>query len=323
MDGNGEWKRALGALYGLAIGDALGMPTETLTRAEITDRYGEVTGFLPGTDGRAWLPAGRVTDDTEQAMLVAGLLIEGRGHCDPQRLVSGLLDWELSKVAEGSGDLLGPSTRRALTAARSGVPLAECGRYGTTNGAAMRITPVGIAVPPWPLHRLVDAVVATDTPTHATGVAHAGAAAVAVAVSSGIGGVAWTESYRLAISAAELAAGRGFPPAGDAVVHRLRHLPDTLDAIVDGGLSVATQESVPAAFALAALAPDDPWRAACLAANLGGDSDTIGAMAAAMAGAHAGVAAWPEHARATVRRVNALDLDGLAGELLGLRAAAA
>ncbi len=40
--------RAAGALYGLAIGDALGMPTQSLPRALIVSRYGEVLdGFHP------------------------------------------------------------------------------------------------------------------------------------------------------------------------------------------------------------------------------------------------------------------------------------
>jgi len=70
--------RALGALCGLAIGDALGMPTQSLPRAEVVARYGPlVSGFRPGPAGHplaAGLPAGTVTDDTEQAVLLAGLL---------------------------------------------------------------------------------------------------------------------------------------------------------------------------------------------------------------------------------------------------------
>ena len=43
--------RALGALYGLALGDALGMPTQSLPRAEIVARYGTVVGgFHPGPE---------------------------------------------------------------------------------------------------------------------------------------------------------------------------------------------------------------------------------------------------------------------------------
>ena len=49
--------------------------------------------------------------------------------------------------ARGSLSLLGPSTKRALAALLAGTPLDETGRTGTTNGAAMRITPVGVATP--------------------------------------------------------------------------------------------------------------------------------------------------------------------------------
>ncbi|HEV7567059.1 MAG TPA: ADP-ribosylglycohydrolase family protein, partial [Microbacteriaceae bacterium] len=58
----------------------------------------------------------------------------------------------------------------------------------------------------------------------------------------------------------------------------------------------------------------------CLAAaSLGGDSDTIAAMAGAIGGACVGVAAFPMDAIDTVRRVNRLDLETLARDLLTLR----
>ena len=59
------------------------------------------------------------------------------------------------------------------------------------------------------------------------------------------------------------------------------------------GTSLATQESVPAAFAVLAAEPADPWQACLLAASLGGDCDTIAAMAGAIAGACHGVTAFP------------------------------
>ena len=68
------------------------------------------------------------------------------------------------------------------------------------------------------------------------------------------------------------------------------------------GTSLATQESVPAAFAMLLLHPDDPWAACCAAASLGGDTDTIAAMTGAMAGAVHGVGAFPAEAVATVPR---------------------
>ena len=141
--------RALGALYGLAIGDALGMPVQSLSRAEIVAHYGPLIGeFCPGPDGHplaAGLPAGSVTDDTEQAMLLARLVVAGGGEVDAVDLAHDLLAWEESMRARGSLDLLGPSTRQALAALAAGADVTEAGRAGLTNGAAMRITPVGIA----------------------------------------------------------------------------------------------------------------------------------------------------------------------------------
>ena len=45
---NHQHDRALGALYGLAMGDALGMPTQIMSRRSIVARFGTVTGFEPG-----------------------------------------------------------------------------------------------------------------------------------------------------------------------------------------------------------------------------------------------------------------------------------
>src|SRR5258708_13034911 len=64
--------RAVGALYGLAIGDALGMPTESRSRPHIVSPYGDLLGaFEPGPPDHplaAGLPSGTVTADTEQTV---------------------------------------------------------------------------------------------------------------------------------------------------------------------------------------------------------------------------------------------------------------
>ena len=134
------------------------------------------------------MPAGAVTDDTEQAVLLGRLLVEGGGRVDPGALAAALLGWEREMAARGSLDLLGPSTKRALQAVQDGTPPAEAGRHGDTNGAAMRVTPVGIAAAAGNLPALVDRVQQASFVTHNTTVALAGAAAVAAAVSAGIDG---------------------------------------------------------------------------------------------------------------------------------------
>jgi ADP-ribosylglycohydrolase len=328
--------RALGALYGLALGDALGMPTQSLPRAEIVARYGAVVGgFRPGPGGHplaAGLPAGSVTDDTEQAVLLARLVVAGRGEVDAAALARDLLAWEGSMRARGSLDLLGPSTRQALAALAAGADVAEAGRHGVTNGAAMRVTPVGIATSSREPRLLEERVVAASRLTHNTGMALAGAAAVAAAVSAGIDGDPLPVAIGRAVAAAASAAGRGHWTAGADVAARItwatglvaglsqQQVLGTVYRLV--GTSLATQESVPAAFAVAAALPGDPWLACRLAASLGGDCDTIAAMTGAICGACHGAAAFPAAARETVARVNGLGFGPLADDLLAIRSAA-
>ena len=330
--------RARGALYGLAIGDALGMPTQMLSRREIIERWGEqLPGFEPAPPGHpiaAGLRAGTVTDDTEQAVLLGRLLVKGHGTVDPRELAQALVSWERDMAARGSLDLLGPSTKRALAAILAGVPPEEAGTSGDTNGAAMRIAPVGIAVPldlrevmPG-LSTLVDQVVAVSYLTHNTGLALAGAAAVAAAVSAGIAGASIAEATMIAVAAARLGGSRGHWVAGADVAARI----EWAVGLVAGrdraeasrliytlvGTSLATQESVPAAFAVLAAVPEDPWQACLLAASLGGDCDTIAAMAGAVAGACHGVDAFPAAALAVIDAQD-LGLNALAGDLYALR----
>ena len=332
--------RARGALYGLAIGDALGMPTQMLSRAEIVRRWGPLLpGFEPAPPGHpiaGGMPAGAITDDTEQAVLLARLLVKGRGTIDPHELAGALTEWERAMAERGSLDLLGPSTKRAVAAILAGVPPEEAGATGTTNGAAMRIAPVGIAVPV-ALHNsipnlrlstLVDRAVMASCVTHNTGVALAGAAAVAAAVSAGVSGATIAEATALGIQAASSAARRGHWVAGADVAARIEWATSLVASHAQAeaaeliytlvGTSLATQESVPAAFAVLAAVPADPWRACRMAASLGGDSDTIAAMTGAIAGACHGAGSFPPAAIAAID-AQGLGLAALAGDLLALR----
>ena len=317
--------RALGALYGLAIGDALGMPTQTLSRERIAALFGTLDDFEPGppeNEISAGLPAGRVTDDTDQALIVAQALIDGEGEVDRHALADALLAWEQRMADTGSLDLLGPSTRRALERFAAG-DIESAGRWGDTNGAAMRIAPVGIATPPRPLERLLERVAHTSRLTHDTSVAVAGAAAVAAAVSAGVDGADGADALAAGVEAARRGASYAPYVAGADVARRIEWAVglDALDDVYElVGTGVATQEAVPAAFAIAARHPQDPWQACLTAAGLGGDTDTIAALAGAIVGSTAGVDRLPAVAIERIRRVNDLDLEGVASGLLALRA---
>jgi ADP-ribosylglycohydrolase len=307
--------RALGALYGLAIGDALGMPTQELDSERARLIIGSPPGFRDGPPENPisrGLRAGSITDDTMQCLLTADLLIAGNGTIEPHALADALLAWEREMAERGRSDLLGSSTKRALAAVAAGEDPKTTGRTGTTNGAAMRIAPVGIANPAEPLERLLAAVVAADLVTHDTPIAHAGAAAVAAIVSGGVAG----ETFEQAVPRAIRAAGH----FGFARLFEEASRIDSVDALVARfGTGVETAESVPTAFGLANVSQCDAWEATTRAAVLGGDTDTIAALAGAMVGACTGLSALPAHAVAKVREVNHLDLEPIVEKLLSLR----
>jgi len=324
--------RAYAALYGLAIGDALGMPTQFMSHEQVVARFGSLDGFREAPADHpiaAGLPAGSITDDTEQALLLADALLDGRGRIDGDDLARRLLAWAERARERGSIDLLGPSSSAAVAALVAGGPLDQVSRFGTTNGAAMRIAPVGLIMSTDDLGALVDLVVDASQVTHNTGIAIAGAAAVAAAVSGGVNGGSVAEATTLGIKAAEEGQLRGDWSPGPSIARRIAwgtelidahdHERSVRDVIELVGTGLAAQESVPAAFAILALHPDDPWQACLTAASLGGDSDTIAAITGAIAGACHGMDRWPRDAVRTVREINDLDLEPIADRLLAMR----
>jgi ADP-ribosylglycohydrolase len=323
--------RALGSFVGLAIGDALGMPTQLMSRSQILADYGPITRLHdagPHQVIATGMAAGSITDDTEQAILLARLLIAGDGHMDERAFSEALLAWESTMAAKGSLDLLGPSTKRAVERIAAGVPASEAGRDGTTNGAAMRIAPVGIATPPAPLEGLVDAVVAASRVTHNTSIGLGAAAAVGAAISVGVEGGSLDQCLAIGIEAADLAAERGNWVPGAHIsdktrwaVERLRSLDPhawagELDRVI--GTDVPAQESVVAALAICSVV-ESPWEGVCLAASVGGDTDTIAAIVGAVMGARGGMEVWPREVVEQVDSVNGLDLAQHVDKLLELR----
>ena len=327
-----ELDRALGALYGLAIGDALGMPTQSMTSADIRADYGPIEDFRdagPRQTIAAGAAAATVTDDTEQAVLLGELLVAGSGEIDPAGFAQALLAWERQMEQKGSLDLLGPSTTRAVQRLLDGLPVNEAGRYGATNGAAMRIAPVGVARRPQPVEAFLASVVQASVVTHNTSLGIASAAAVAMAVSVGVEGGSREDAIEAAVRAAVLGDRHGHRVAGGRIGARIPWAVDLLRATPKAGrarvveevvgTSVAAQESVVAAFGIASVV-DDPWEAMCLAASVGGDTDTIAAMVGAMLGAVVGLHALPAEAVDRVRRTNDLNLEPLVLGLLEIRA---
>jgi len=322
--------RAMAALLGGALGDAAGMPSQTLSRAEIAARHGRINDLIAPYSGHPvshGLRAGQITDDTEQTLLLARRLIADAPGFDQIAWAHDLLNWEAGIAARGLRDLLGPSTKRALERLLAGVPPDQTGLQGTTNGAAMRIGPVGIATPPGDPAAMAARVATVSRVTHATAEAIAAASAVAMVISCGVAGMSFERAIPPALAAARAGAALGAQTGARDMAGRIAlalRLADGGDAVAlaDGiGTSVASSASVAAAFGVVRLAAGDPWTAALIAANLGDDTDTIGAIACGMAAACAGRAALPQDKVALVLSVNRLDLAPLVADLVAMRRA--
>ena len=335
-----RFSRAHGALAGLALGDALGMPTQAMSPAQIRAVYGRITGLVDGDASQPYapgMPAGSVTDDTEQALLVASLLVRGRGSSsgrvalDAGEFAHALLAWEDSMIERGSLDLLGPSTKAALERVRAGEDPLSVGGAGTTNGAAMRVTPIGIAVSTADPEAFADAVWSSCQVTHATRQGFQSAALVAAAVSMGIDWDTPSASDMTALLWKALTYVDSLPERGawtpdpDVVAATRRAMQlvanpasSSLECLVEQvGTSVASAQAIPMAFAL--LARDPSPRALLDAANIGGDTDTIGAIAGAILGGALGEQVLPADSLSMIEEVSHLGLPSVALELLELR----
>ena len=325
--------RALGCLLGGALGDAMGMPTQSLSPDAIAHRYGMVDDIhrLPfdGHPVSHGLPAGSITDDTEQTLLLAETILASPDTFDGHAWARKLMDWENDMRRRGRHDLLGPSTKRALAAIARGEPPEQAGRFGDTNGAAMRVAPVGIAYSFIRVDAFVAKVHDTCRTTHNTSVAVGGAAAVAAAVSTAIDGANWEGGKAAALQAARAGSARGHPVPGVDIAARIgwavelvrgRDRAGAIRAVTELiGTSVAARESVPAAFAVVEIAGANAWEAAVISANLGGDTDTIGAIAAAMAGALSGASALPASRLEGLNGLDRAHVERLAQGLLAVR----
>ncbi|KNC09895.1 hypothetical protein AC791_14870 [Klebsiella sp. RIT-PI-d] len=321
-------ERILGALYGQALGDAMGMPSELWPRSRVKAHFGWIDRFLPGpaeNNAACYFNQAEFTDDTSMALCLADALLAREGEIDPELIGRNILDWALRFDAFNK-NVLGPTSKIALNAIRDGKPVAELENNGVTNGAAMRISPLGCMLPARDVDAFIDAVALASSPTHKSDLAIAGAVVVAWAISRAIEGDSWrtiadslpaiarhAQERRITTFSASLAArlelalkivreANGIESASEALYQQV-------------GAGTSTLESVSCAIAMVELAQTDPNRCAILCANLGGDTDTIGAMATAICGAIQGINAIDPQLKQELDAVNQLDFGRYAGAL--------
>ena len=290
IEGSRLYEKCLGALVGGVIGDALGAPTEGKSPAEIDSRFGWVDDFESGG-----------TDDTVLRDILAGTLIRTSGYAT-------IDDWADDWLARWD-EIFGPKQNRFFlsvlhTARRlrvQGEPrMAALGNIPCSS-SAMCIAPVGLVNACNPAQAAAQAThLASLINVQDAGFCQDGAAIVAAAVAaacrpdatvqsivqeavapipatSGARMLAGVQQALDAIRGRDYAAFRGY-----AHEHRDRFFQVR---------KANSLETVPLTLALFSLADGDVERCVTYAANFGGDTDTMAAMAGAIAGAFRGVGA--------------------------------
>jgi poly(ADP-ribose) glycohydrolase ARH3 len=288
--------RARGALLGTFVGDALGMPYEGAPRRSIP-------AVLEMEDAR--LGRGTYTDDTQMTIALAESLL----RCDVVE-ENDLARTFLMRCDRRRG--YGAGTLQVLELWQRGEPVERAaqrvfggaGSFG--NGAAMRVAPVAVRF-------AGDAALLATQATRSARITHAhplgvdGAVVQAAAVGAALAeedpleaaiGASRTGEMRERLLALKDRTVAGASP--EALAGRARRI------------GSSAHESVPVAVAAGARAKDFE-EAVTVAIRCGGDTDTVGAMAGAIAGARFGAASIParwlealedgEHGRRHVARL--------------------
>lgn len=269
--------RAAGVLLGTFVGDALGMPWEGWHGDDVPE-------VLEMHDAR--LGRGTYTDDTQMTIALAESLL----RCDvvdDDDLASTFLAHVDPRRGYGTGTL------RVLDSLRRGTPVSRAasevfdGHGSLGNGAAMRVAPVAVRF--YDDQALLGVQArrsARVTHMHPVGIDGAAVQAAAIAA-------ALDDDDPLAAAAAACRTAH-VRRALDDVRRRIdRRLQPAALRSTASGVSARADDSVAAAVVAGSLAADFE-QAVTVAIRAGGDTDTVGAMAGAIAGARFGAAAIPQ-----------------------------
>jgi len=269
----------VGCLLGLAVGDALGGKFEAQTANAIRVRFATAEDLIAYPREEIWY-----TDDTQMAIGVSEALIE-RGEIVEEVLCRAFVANYLPSRGYGRG------ARAVLEAMEDGRDYRQVaeqhfpgGSYG--NGAAMRVAPIGLVFRD-DRQRLWHQACLSALPTHLhpLGIEGAQLLALAVALCSRMDhfdragffaellGACASVEYRAKIeAAAEVQA------------------PEDLAGL---GNRIEALHSVPTAIASFALTPESFEATVSNVIFLGGDTDTLAAMAGALSGTYIGARRLP------------------------------
>ncbi|EMA66223.1 ADP-ribosylglycohydrolase family protein [Halorubrum kocurii] len=297
--------RARGVLCGIACGDALGRPVEFMPASEIRAEHGQLDEMIG--NGTWNQPAGTITDDTEQALCIARSLAE-QHEFDPADIAERFVAWYDS----GPFDI-GGMTRRSLSQLKHGDEWDEAGQHvwesspegqNAGNGSVMRCAPLAI---PYATNwdRLVEVSRQSSQITHADPRCTYGCTILNLTVA----GLLDNADTPLQDALDEVGS-----DAPAELVTALQPLArgDSLDTLETSGYVVHSLQTA----LHDGLFAENVEEAIVTAVNRGGDTDTIGAIAGAVAGARFGESQLPERWMSAIDEVG--ELESLASQLTTL-----
>lgn len=268
-----------GALLGTAVGDAIGLPYEGLSRR----RAGRLLG--PPDRHRFLFGRGMVSDDTEHSCMVMQALIASG---DDQRAFARHFAARLRLWLLGLPAGVGLATLKATLKLCLGVPPRRSGVFSAGNGPAMRSAVLGAAIDDMSLLRRFVRV--STRLTHTDPKAEYGAMAVAVAASMAARGTLVGDSRYIRElrglladdSTDELLGLLDQAASSVASQNSTQEFADSLG--LAKGVSGYVYHTVPVAIHACLRHPDD-FRSAVMEAVLcGGDTDTTAAIVGGITG---------------------------------------
>jgi poly(ADP-ribose) glycohydrolase ARH3 len=274
--------RFIGCMLGSAVGDAACAPFEGVPATAIWYEFGGALKILARPPAEEL----RYTDDTQMAISVAETLV-ACGRIDEDDLVNRFAE----SYDPGRG--YGPGARLVVEAMRDGgdwrhlaATLFPGGSLG--NGAAMRVAPAGLFFHP-DLDRVAHEAERSARPTHLHPVGIDGARVLAIAVALVLG----TDRLERTAFYGELIRRARTDEFRTQLARAAELRPD--DSVSVFGNRLEADRSVTTAIACFTMTPDSYPATIATALCLGGDVDTVAAMAGALSGAYLGESAIPAH----------------------------
>ena len=299
-----------------ACGDAVGKATEFMTPQDIESRFGRINGLpdISKSLTHSDLHPFAVTDDTEQNLWLLRRYLK-----DKAVTIENTVD-ELLKWIDGTDAIkkhyIGPSSLKALQGIKNGEDPLKAGINGTTCGGIMRVPAAVFASRILGLDMdkcIYNALVCT----HNNSIALESAYAYAYALSYALDNPGCPNKDLLGKAKEGCTVGLSKAPwisAGASLLDRLiflekmdlrRYEEQAFKSFIYGvlGTGLPSYETASAVFALL-LYTDDPVKTMFLSAELGGDTDTIGALACSLAGVRNLAAEMPEEIEKPVLEYN-------------------